>query len=202
MRGAGLSEASGSLRCMEMATISTRIEPTAEQRLLLSLAAWSTWSIAVGGVLWRVGRRDGERALGDAGRMTLAWGLADAAVAGWSASRLRRRASIDVVGRARRMAVLTGANALLDVGYLVAGVRLAARSRRRGDGVAVAVQGLFLLYLDARYCLEFAAGARAGGVGLVLSDETEHAPRPPTLGGCTRPPSSTSPGGRGGSEGE
>jgi hypothetical protein len=100
------------------------------------------------------------------------------------------------------MALLTGANALLDVGYVVAGVRLTGRQRRRGDGVAVAVQGLFLLYLDTRYCLEFAAQARAGGAGLVLSAETDQAARAPTLGACTRPASSTSLGGRGGSEGE
>jgi hypothetical protein len=100
------------------------------------------------------------------------------------------------------MALLTGANALLDAGYVAAGVRLAARARRRGDGVAVAVQGLFLLYLDTRYCLEFAAEARAGGGRLVLSAETEQVTAPPTLGACTRPASSTSLGGRGGSEGE
>ena len=194
--------ASDSLRAMGMATNSAPIEPTAEQRLLLSLAAWSTWSTVVGAVLWRVGRRDGERAVGDAGRMTVAWGLGDGAVAGWGAWRLRRRAPGASADRARRMALLTGVNALLDVGYVVTGVRLAARSRRRGDGVAVTVQGLFLLYLDTRYCLEFAAQARAAGSGLVLSAETEHVAAAPRLGPCMRQTSSTSPGGRSGSERE
>jgi hypothetical protein len=184
-----------------MATSRAPIEPTAEQRLLLSLAAWSVWSTGVGGVLWRMGRRDRERALRDAGRMTVAWGLADGAVAGWGAWRLRRRAPAPA-GRARRMALLTGANALLDVGYVLAGVRLAARPRRRGDGAAVAVQGLFLLYLDTRYCLEFAAQARAGTGRLVLSAETEHVPATPRLWPCTRPASSTSPRGPSGSEGK
>jgi len=177
-------------------------EPSAELRLLLSLTAWATWSTGVGAALWRVGRREGGRALGDAGRMTVAWGLADAAVAGWGARLLRRTASADRGVRARRMALVTGANALLDVGYVVAGVRLAERPRRRGDGVAVAVQGLFLLYLDTRYCLEFAARARAGDAGIVLSAETEQGVLAPTLGACTRPASSTSLGGRAGSEGE
>jgi hypothetical protein len=185
-----------------MATSSARTEPTAEQRLLLSLAAWSTWSTWVGAALWRVGRRDGERALGDAGRMSVAWGLADAAVAGWGAWRLHRRPPGDPVAEARRMALLTGANALLDVGYVAAGVRMASRPRRRGDGMAVGVQGLFLLYLDTRYCLEFAAHARAGGSRLLLSAETEQAASAPRLGACTRPASSTSLGGRGASEGE
>jgi hypothetical protein len=190
-----------------MGTSRRHIEPTAEQRLLLSLAAWSTWSVGVGAALWRVGRRDGERALGDAGRMTVAWGLADAAVAGWGARRMRGRGRADgggpgEAGRARRMALLTGANAALDVAYVATGVRLAASPRRRGDGVAVVVQGLYLLYLDTRYCLEFAAQVRAEGEALVLSAETEQGAVAPRLGACTRPASSISPGGRGGSEGE
>jgi hypothetical protein len=177
-------------------------EPPAELRLLMSLAAWSVWSTGVGAVIWRVGRRDGERALGDAGRTTLAWGLADAAVAGWGPWRGRRAAGADPAGRARRMALVTGANALLDVGYVAAGTRLAAGRRRRGDGVAVAVQGLFLLYLDTRYCLEFAVRARAARPGVVLSAETEQAAAAPTLGACTRPASSATPAGRGGPGGE
>ena len=100
------------------------------------------------------------------------------------------------------MALLTGGNALLDVGYVATGVRLATRSGRRGDGVAIAVQGLFLLYLDTRYCLEFAAQGRAGRGRVVLSAETEQAAAAPTLGACTRPASSTSPGGRGVPRGE
>jgi hypothetical protein len=189
---------------MGMGTSRAPIEPTTEQRLLLSLAAWSTWSVGVGLVLWRVGRRDGERALGNAGRMTVAWGLADAAVAGWGAWRMRAREGDagEPGARARRMALLTGANAALDVAYVAAGVRLAGRPERRGDGVAVTVQGLYLLYLDTRYCLEFAEQARVEGGGLVLSAETEQAAAAPTLGACTRPASSTSLRGRGGSEGE
>ena len=198
---------SGSLRSMGMPTSGVpttelRAEPSAELRLLVSLTAWATWSTWVGTAFWRLGRRHGGRALGDAGRMTVAWGLADAAVAGWGARQLRRSASADSVARARRMALVTGANALLDVGYVVAGVGLAQSPRRRGDGAAIAVQGLFLLYLDTRYCLEFAAQARAGDPGLVLSAETEQGVLAPRLGSCTRPASSTSLGGRGGSEGE
>lgn len=180
------------------------VEPAqpAEQRLLLALTAWAAWSTGAGAVMWRVGRRDGERALGDAGRMTLAWGLADGLVAGWGAWRGARGGPADPVARNRRMALVTGANALLDVGYVATGVGLAARRRRRGDGVAVAVQGLFLLYLDTRYCLEFSTTARRAGRALVLPGEAEQAVAAPRLGACTRPASSTSPGGRGGSRGE
>jgi hypothetical protein len=180
----------------------SRPVPPAEQRLLLGLAAWATWSTGVGAALWRVGRRDGERALGDAGRMTLAWGLADAAVVGWGAWRGRRAGTAEPVARARRMAAVTGANAVLDVAYVVAGAALATRPRRRGDGVAVAVQGGFLLYLDTRYCLEFVAEARAARRALVPPGETEQPHGAPRLGACTRPASSTTPAGRGGPGGE
>ncbi len=170
----------------------------AEQRLLLTLAAWATWSVGVGGVMWRVGRRDGERTLGDAGRATVAWGLADAAVAGWGAWRERRDDATDAATRARTMALVTGVNALLDVGYVTAGAAMASRSRHRGDGLAMAVQGSFLLYLDTRYSLEFAAVARRASRALIPSAETEQPSPAPRLGPCTRPASSTSPGGRGG----
>jgi hypothetical protein len=40
-------------------------------------------------------------------------------------------------------------NAGLDVGYLAAGARLVRGDRWRGDGLAVLVQGAFLLVLDS-----------------------------------------------------
>lgn len=133
-----------------------------EQRLVAALAAWATWSTGLGAVLWGVGRRDGVRGLVGAGRVSVAWGLADAGVAGWGAWR-SRGAGGDDPARARRMAMITGANALLDVAYVAGGVRWARVPGRRGEGWATTVQGLALLYLDTRYALEFAAlGRRAG----------------------------------------
>jgi hypothetical protein len=134
----------------------------AEQRLIAELAAWATWSTGVGVVLWRVGREEGVRGLVGAGRVSVAWGLADAAVAGFGAWRGRGAVAGDPA-RARRLALITGANALLDVGYVAGGVRWARVLGRRGEGWATAVQGLFLLYLDTRYCLEFAVSARGAG---------------------------------------
>jgi hypothetical protein len=132
----------------------------AEQRLLVTLAAWSTWSALIGATLWRVGRRDGAPSVTAAGRATVAWGLGGAAVVAWGARRaMRRRAAAPSAADARRMAVLTGLNAVLDVGWVAAGVGLAARPRRRGEGLATACQGVFLLYLDTRYSLEFVAAA-------------------------------------------
>jgi hypothetical protein len=163
----------------------------AEQRLLVALAAWSAWSLGVGATLWRLGGRNGGRALGAGGRTTVAWGLADAAVVGWGAWRaIRRRPGPPPAVRARRLALLTGANALLDVGYLATGAALSTRPRRRGDGVATACQGLFLLYLDTRYSLEFAAAARtasASGPPRPLDSARARDRRRPARGGGAGP---------------
>jgi hypothetical protein len=116
--------------------------------------------------MWRMGRRDGARAVAGAGRATVAWGLGDAAVVTWAGSRaVRRRGEAHGVGRARKLAWLTGANAVLDMAYVAAGATLAATPRRRGEGLATAVQATFLLYLDTRYALEFAAVARDASSG-------------------------------------
>jgi hypothetical protein len=161
-----------------------------ERRLLVTLAAWSTWSVGVGGVLWQVGRQEGVAGLRTAGRTTVAWGVADAAAVGWFGWRRRSRAEVDPPARARRMARLTGGNAALDVGYVAAGALLATSARRRGTGVATVVQGLALMFLDTRYCLEFATVARDLGpdrVGRPLDSSRARDRRRPARGGGDGP---------------
>jgi hypothetical protein len=131
-----------------------------ERRLLVTLAAWSTWSIGLGILVWRLARREEASSLAAAGRTTVAWGAADAAIVGWGAWRGRSGPATEPETRARRMALLTGANAVLDVGYVAGGALLVRSPRRRGTGAATVVQGLALLYLDNRYCLEFLTIAR------------------------------------------
>jgi hypothetical protein len=146
-----------------------------ERRLLVTLAAWATWSVGVGAVLWRLGRGDAS-SVASAGRTSMAWGAADAAVIGWGAWRgSRRRGSTDPAARARRLARITAVNAVLDVGYVAGGVALATSPRRQGTGIATAVQGLVLLYLDTRYALEFAAGS--GGTGWTDGSRPLHSAR-------------------------
>jgi Family of unknown function (DUF6992) len=137
----------------------------AQRRLLVTLAAWSTWSVLLGALGWRIGRREDAASVRSAGRATVAWGVMDAGVVGWGAWRWRSPSGVDAAARARRAAVLTGVNAVLDVGYVAGGAVLARSPRRRGTGLATVVQGLALLYLDTRYCLEFAAIARDHGRG-------------------------------------
>jgi hypothetical protein len=86
------------------------------------------------------------------GRQTLVWGAVDGAIAGAGA---RRRASKGPTDPSRLRRVLL-VNAALDVGYVAAGAELVRRGRWPGDGLAVVVQGAFLLVLDS-------AAARALG---------------------------------------
>ncbi len=109
-----------------------------EQRLVQVLGGWAAASVLVGGALTASPRTRGV------GRQTLAWGAVDGAIAYVGA---RRRAAKGPTDRSRLRRVLL-VNAALDVGYLAAGAELVRRGRWPGDGLAVVVQGAFLLALD------------------------------------------------------
>jgi hypothetical protein len=158
----------------------------AERRLLVTLAAWSTWSVALGSLAWRMGRREDAPAVAAAGRTTVAWAAANAGVVAWAAWRGRAHTAADPAARARRLALLTGVSALLDAGYVAGGAVLARSPRRRGTGLASVVQGLALLYTDTRYCLEFASIARDQNQAVVvrpLDSAGARDRRQPALGG-------------------
>ena len=117
---------------------------TTEERLTQVLGAWAAGSVLLGAALTASPRTRGF------GRQTVAWGAVDGAIAYAGVLGRRRRGPTDRV-RLRRVLLL---NAGVDVGYLVAGAALArgrpVRGRTyRGDGLAVLVQGAFLLLLDA-----------------------------------------------------
>lgn len=140
-----------------------------QRRLAARLGGWAAASVLGGAVLAVVGARSGRSrpALVAFGRQSAAWGAADGAIAAAGEWRRRSRpldlADPDAVeaGRARLRRLLL-VNAVLDVGYVAGGAvlalgstRVAARTRGRrdaaavrGDGLAVVVQGGFLLWLD------------------------------------------------------
>ena len=111
---------------------------TVEQELIRRLGRWAVGSMLLGSALAVAPRTRGF------GRQTAAWGAVDGAIALVGARRLARGRTTDPA-RLRRMLLV---NAGLDVGYLAAGLWLSRRSRWRGDGLAVLVQGAFLLVLD------------------------------------------------------
>lgn len=110
-----------------------------ESRLTAVLGRWAAGS-AVAGVLLSVPRR--SRGFG---RQTVAWGAVDGAIAYVGARRRAVKGPTDPQ-RLRRVLLV---NVGLDVGYLAAAAWLLRDGRWRGDGAAVAVQGAFLLVLDA-----------------------------------------------------
>jgi len=116
---------------------------TTEERLTQVLGGWAAGSVVLGAALSLSPRTRGF------GRQTAVWGAVDGAIAYAGVLGRRRRGPTDRV-RLRRVLLL---NAGLDVGYLGVGAALAGgrhvRGRAyRGDGLAVLVQGAFLLLLD------------------------------------------------------
>ena len=109
-----------------------------EQRLTRVLGGWAAASVAVGAVLAASPRTRGF------GRQTAAWGAVDGAIALVGSRRRAAQGPTDPA-RLRRVLLL---NSGLDVGYLAAGGWLVRDGRWRGDGLAVLVQGAFLLALD------------------------------------------------------
>jgi peptidoglycan/LPS O-acetylase OafA/YrhL len=107
--------------------------------LTRTLAAWSAGSIVGGAVVWAAGGSPQVRAFG---RQTLAWGVVDAAIAGFSASRPEPDP--------RRLRKILLLNCAADMGYLALAAA-AWRKGRTGDGAAIAVQGAFLLALDSHF---------------------------------------------------
>jgi hypothetical protein len=109
------------------------------QQLNRVFASWSAVSLVSGAALWATGRHQPARHFG---RQTFAWGVVNAAIAGWAASR-----PAPEVERLRRILKV---NALADVGYIAVGA-LMYQAGRRPDGAAVIVQGSFLLALDSHF---------------------------------------------------
>lgn len=109
------------------------------EQLQRTLGVWSAASLVGGAALWAGGRNEAARRFG---RQTFAWGLVNAAIAGWSA----RRATPDI----ERLRTILMVNAAADVGYMTVGAVM-YRKGLRPDGAAVIVQGAFLLALDSHF---------------------------------------------------
>lgn len=131
-----------------------------ERDLRRALTAWAVASTATGVVVRAVAgsaRSPRRPVLAGFGTQTVMWDVADAAIAGVGALRPGDEPEPATL---RRVLLL---NAVLDAGYVAAGAALAARPgsaprwlrwpdrsgvHLRGHGIAVVVQGAFLLVLD------------------------------------------------------
>lgn len=132
----------------------TRVERTLER----ALGGWAAGSILAGGLCAAVGTVRSHASAVHFGRQMAAWGAVDGIIAVAGAVSRRRREDHDD-GAARRAARLRRVlliNAGADVAYIAGGAIFAVRSRHAaptaragfGDGVAIVVQGAFLLALD------------------------------------------------------
>ena len=110
-----------------------------QQGLQRTFGVWSAASLIGGSALWAGGRKEGVRRFG---RQTFAWGVVNAAIAGWAAS----RPTPDI----ERLRTILKVNALADVGYMAVGTTM-YRKGLRADGAAIIAQGAFLLALDSHY---------------------------------------------------
>lgn len=151
-----------------------------QQRLATRLGGWALGSVAGGTAVAVMGAHRTRPMAVAFGRQTAAWGAIDGGIAAVGEWRRRRRLNRvdpedpDVVEAERAsLRRLLLVNAALDVVYVVGGAVLAARpeavARRtggrrdaaavRGDGLAVVVQGGFLLWLDVTGARRLSAGA-------------------------------------------
>lgn len=131
-----------------------------ERTLGTALAGWAAVSVAVGGVCTAIAMRTDDFEYFAFGRQTAAWGAIDGVIAGMSLLGRLGRGSLssqEVESKARSLRRFLVANAIADVGYIASGVAIMSRGRRgtrtlglrSGDGLAIVLQGAFLLVLDA-----------------------------------------------------
>ena len=123
-----------------------------EVRLSRRLLLWSLLSLLTGAALQWLATPGFWRGFGI---QALAWGAVDAAIAltGLALGGSRRALRADPGQRSRRLKRILWINTLLDVGYVTAGVVLAALLGRgnpavAGHGWGVILQGAFLLFFD------------------------------------------------------
>ena len=133
-----------------------------EQQITALLGAWAAGSVVKGAAIALIGAKTGRRQWLTFGRQTAAWGAIDALIAGagaWSRSRRGDLTDEEVAAEATKLRRLLLINAVADVLYVAGGAHIAFHAgpdgtsfrMTRGDGLAIVIQGAFLLALDATY---------------------------------------------------
>ena len=139
-----------------------------EREISTLLTIWGAGSVVKGGVIALIGKRTGRRQWLTFGRQTAMWGAVDALIAGAGALSRSRRGELtdeEVEFERVKLRTLLLLNAAADVVYIAGGAHIAVRAgssgtsfrMTRGDGVAMIIQGAFLLALDATYARKLSA---------------------------------------------
>ena len=136
-----------------------------EREITALLTVWAAGSVVKGTAIALIGRRTGRKQWLRFGRQTAMWGAVDALIAGAGALSRSRRGELtqeQVDAEARKLRTLLLINAAADVLYIAGGAHIAFHAKPgppektsfrmgRGDGLAILIQGAFLLALDATY---------------------------------------------------
>ena len=141
-----------------------------ERQISTLLGAWAAGSVIKGGAIWLIGKRTGRQQWLRFGRQTAMWGAVDALIAGAGTLSRSRRGELtidEVDAQARKLRTLLPINAAADVIYIAGGAHIAFHAKGdrtslrmgRGDGLAILIQGAFLLALDATYARRLSAAA-------------------------------------------
>lgn len=130
-----------------------------ERTLTTALVNWSVASIVMGTSIALTGQRRGHKQITAFGRQTAAWGSVDAVIVGIGLISQKRRGTLSedaAQSQIRKLRKLLLINAAADVGYIAGGIAILSRSMGEkslfrmgpGDGLAIVIQGAFLLVLD------------------------------------------------------
>ena len=136
-----------------------------EREITALLTVWAAGSVIKGTAIAVIGKRTGRKQWVRFGRQTAMWGAVDALIAGAGALSRSRRGELtqeQVDAEARKLRTLLLLNAAADVLYVAGGAHIAVHAKPgppettsfrmgRGDGLAILIQGAFLLALDATY---------------------------------------------------
>ena len=142
-----------------------------EQEITTLLTVWAAGSVIKGGLIALVGQASGRKQWLRFGRQTAMWGAVDGLIAGIGALSRSRRGELtqdQVDAEARKLRTLLLINAAADIVYIAGGAHIAFHAKPgppevtslrlgRGDGLAIVIQGAFLLALDATYARKLSA---------------------------------------------
>jgi hypothetical protein len=161
---------------MEQQTMGQQELEEYEREITSLLTVWAVGSVIKGTAIALIGSRTGRKQWVRFGRQTAMWGAVDGLIAGAGAlsrSRRGRLTTEEVDAEARKLRKLLLINAAADVLYIAAGAHIAVHAKPgranplmpektslrlgRGDGVAILIQGAFLLVLDATYARRLSA---------------------------------------------
>lgn len=138
-----------------------------ERALTSILLTWGIASTAAGSAIAVRGMRSHRPQLMRFGRQTAMWGAIDGLIAGAGIRSRKSRGELSpqqVEVKARNLRWLLVANAAADIGYVIGGAVIAGRGLTGrstfrmggGDGVAIIIQGGFLLALDSYFAKQVA----------------------------------------------